>query len=188
MQAGSNFQFSAGTQVYDVYSFQLHPTAAWPEIYMGGEDDIVNVYSSRPDFYRGGTLGYMLGEFCFPSNGCGGFAVTSNIPWKIFDTTGRPDGDANLDGVVDLQDLNIIRGAIGQIIQSSHTNDSTAYGDTLPYDGKVSLDDLNVVRNNFGATSAQPVPEPASLCLAIMALATMCLLRSRSTSLCPRRT
>lgn len=66
-------------------------------------------------------------------------------------------GDANRDGKVDLEDLNLVRNYFG-------LEGEPVPGDTN-YDCAVTLDDLNAVRNNFGWVAPQPVPEPSSLAL-----------------------
>jgi ELWxxDGT repeat protein len=60
-----------------------------------------------------------------------------------------PPGDANVDGAVDLTDLNLVRNHFGE------TGDSP--GDTNG-DGVVDLTDLNAVRNNFGADAPPESP------------------------------
>lgn len=85
--------------------------------------------------------------------------------WLLYSTLDFPSGDSNLDGVVDLTDLNVIRNNFGAVLPKEMA------GDTLPYDGVVDLEDLNRVRNNFGS-SMQPVPEPATVqLLGLFALA-----------------
>ena len=69
-------------------------------------------------------------------------------------------GDANFDGVVDLQDLNLVRNNFG----------NAGLGDT-DGDNDIDLADLNAVRNNFGAKipfSAAAVPEPSAFVLALL--------------------
>jgi len=79
-------------------------------------------------------------------------------------------GDANADGFVDLNDLNLVRNEFGS---------EFSVGDT-DGDFDVDLDDLNAVRDNFGATSAaNPVPEPPSLVLLAAGAAGLALLRKR---------
>lgn len=67
-------------------------------------------------------------------DGAGGNLVL----WRVV----RPDGDANLDGVVDLDDVNRVRNHFGQSGRNTP-------GDTNG-DGIVDLIDLNAVRNHFG--------------------------------------
>jgi hypothetical protein len=69
-------------------------------------------------------------------------------------------GDANLDGEVDLSDLNIVDNHEG-------TSGDWSEGD-LNYDGSVDLSDLNLVLNHLGDGESSPLavsetPEPASL-------------------------
>ncbi|MDZ4783708.1 MAG: M36 family metallopeptidase [Planctomycetia bacterium] len=53
-------------------------------------------------------------------------------------------GDTNLDGSVNLDDLNDVRNNFGGV----------GVGDTFPFDGDVDIEDLNAVRNNMGSQSA----------------------------------
>jgi hypothetical protein len=70
-------------------------------------------------------------------------------------------GDGNLDGMVDLFDLNLVRNQFGEAGDWS-TGDFDG-------DGVIGLTDLNAVRNNFGFNrtlgGAMPVPEPSTLAL-----------------------
>jgi hypothetical protein len=69
-------------------------------------------------------------------------------------------GDTDLDGDVDLEDLNNVRNNFGD----------TGLGDTNA-DGIVDLVDLNSVRNHFGDTAPSgAVPEPGGISLAVIAL------------------
>lgn len=75
-------------------------------------------------------------------------------------------GDANRDGAVDLADFNAVRNNFDRPL----IDGTTSLGDTAPYDGAVDLEDLNRMRNNFGLSAANPIPEPPSIALLIMAL------------------
>jgi hypothetical protein len=75
-------------------------------------------------------------------------------------------GDANLDGSVDVSDLNIVLSNLGTI----NSNWTSGNFDGAP---TIDLTDLNDVLNNFGTSltngdalhqSTTPTPEPASLC------------------------
>lgn len=77
-------------------------------------------------------------------------------------------GDANDDGLVDLEDLNAVRNNFGGV----------GLGDT-DGDLDVDLDDLNAVRNHFGGGGARPVPEPPSLVLLAAGAAGLTTLRLR---------
>jgi len=66
--------------------------------------------------------------------------------WKL----AAPPGDTNLDGVVDISDLNNVRNNFGRA-------GNTFPGDTTG-DGVVNIDDLNAVRNNFGAGAGAGAP------------------------------
>lgn len=83
-------------------------------------------------------------------------------------------GDANGDGVVDIDDLNAVRNHFGE-------SGKNVPGDTNA-DGDVDVNDLNVVRNNFGA--GQPtssVPEPHAACAAIIGAFALLSIRFRNT-------
>lgn len=87
-----------------------------------------------------------------------------SVAWRA--ALGSP-GDTNLDGVINLEDLNAVR---------NHFDEGTLCGariagDTVPFDGSVDLSDLNRVRNNFGGgPGSNAVPEPTAWSLAAMAL------------------
>lgn len=110
----------------------------------------------------------------------GEFAVVSYYAWDLSDlyTSGKITlksslvGDANADGVVGLNDLNLVRNHFGDVGLPGRL------GDTIPFDGVVDLADLNAVRNHFGS-SQQPVPEPATAWLAISTFGAACFFRLR---------
>jgi hypothetical protein len=76
-------------------------------------------------------------------------------------------GDVNLDGRIDLSDLNAVRNHFGGA-------GGWAAGDS-DGSGLVDLPDLNAVRNEFGFVAASSVPEPASLALGVIAAASVLL-------------
>jgi hypothetical protein len=87
-------------------------------------------------------------------------------------------GDANLDGIVNSQDFNLLIAHYGQ------SNARWSYGD-FDYSGKVNSLDFNRLAGTFGATLpvgaaslGSVVPEPASASLLITAAA-MLLRRKR---------
>ena len=112
----------------------------------------------------------------FTASALSGFAIVTTHPLL---------GDANADGLVDLNDLNTVLNHLGQ------TSPNRADGN---FDGAATIDlnDLNDVLNNLGVSfagsssvlaaeallqTATPAPEPASL--SILAAATLFVTRSR---------
>jgi len=70
-------------------------------------------------------------------------------------------GDTDMDGDVDITDLNNVRNNFGGA-------GSPILGDT-DEDNDVDISDLNAVRNNFGrSTRAPTVPEPSTWILALV--------------------
>ncbi len=77
--------------------------------------------------------------------------------------TARPaiDGDINLDGVVDIFDVNAVSAQWGTAGPQGDVNG----------DGTVDMYDINDISSNWGASggvSAAPVPEPSSVALAML--------------------
>jgi hypothetical protein len=85
-------------------------------------------------------------------------------------------GDVDLDGDVDLADLNLVRNNFGATVEAT----LPLPGDVYPYDNRVDVRDLNDVRNHFGE-SLSTVPEPSSVGLALFCAlsATLFALSSR---------
>jgi len=118
--------------------------------------------------YSGGSAAANTAQF-FPSN-----APSLTLPQG---TMYLPIlGDSNLDGFVDLADLNNVENNLGV---------NTATGDTNA-DGLIDLADLNNVENNLGNQVTPPatagslgsvVPEPTSI--ALLGLASLSCLRRR---------
>jgi len=133
----------------EVFRFQLDPTGtALPSHVLSIGEDV------------DGEL-YILGD----TSG----AVLKILPLPV-------PGDANGDGIVNIDDLNEVRNQFGM----AGPDDGSLTGDTFPYDGSVNIDDLNAVRNNFGAGAAPPLPEPSTATLALLAAAALlCRLRCR---------
>jgi len=96
--------------------------------------------------------------------------------WIAHVPRGSITGDANGDGFVDLDDLNLVLDHFGE----SGTIGAVA-GDTYPYNGSVDLRDLNAVRNYFAQAGDLPaVPEPSAIILALLSgLAGLALHRGR---------
>lgn len=191
MALWGKFKFTGGVQNYEIRSFFGLPEIAY------GLEDTIEMFSSQPNFAylpSGNREQYAFSYFgtaerygdvyIYPEFAT--YPDLADFTWTMHDTIGRPDGDANLDGNVDLADLNVARNAFGQPTflkyyssiggQYDSNGNELLWGDTLPFDGKVDLDDLNRVRNNFGSTT-QPVPEPASSILLLLLLATTALPR-----------
>jgi hypothetical protein len=122
-----------------------------------------------------GTLGFFFSSLHQPAGHSGSTVypqwfnkehATGQAPTLEIDFTILADvllGDANQDGVVDLEDLNAVRNHFGE-------SGVEVAGDTNG-DGLVDLVDLNNVRNHFGE-SANPasVPEPSGLILTLVFL------------------
>jgi hypothetical protein len=132
--------------------------------------------------YNGGAWD---GEGIVTSSGPGyaiGFAEASDLPGvpPIFLPTdgttvllrGTRYGDANLDGVVNLNDFNLFAANFG-------TGDAWHEGD-FNYDGVTNLNDFNLLAANFGLSAAGPdvtpqdwsalaaaAPEPCALAVAV---------------------
>jgi PEP-CTERM motif len=86
--------------------------------------------------------------------------------------TARPtiDGDINLDGTVNIFDINAL---------SAHWGTAGPQGDANG-DGIVNIFDINLISSNWGATGATAVPEPSTLLMLLMAAAAACLSRRRT--------
>src|SRR5687768_8474899 len=89
-------------------------------------------------------------------------------------------GDANLDGIVNLDDFNILASHFGQSAGNWQQGDFSG-------DGLVNLTDFNLMAANFGASAGlagpTPVPEPA-LPLAILGAAALAPRRRAGVSFC----
>jgi hypothetical protein len=98
-------------------------------------------------------------------------------------------GDTNLDGVVDLTDLQAVKKHLGTADPASVAG--WEFGD-LNYDGVVDTTDLQIIKANYGsqafpalavagasggagAVSVSPVPEPGTVALLAAALAVACI-------------
>jgi hypothetical protein len=84
------------------------------------------------------------------------FDKTSWVPDVDVIYNEHPPGDAQGDGMVNLQDMNLVRNDFGQ-------DDNPVYDPNS--DGVIDLADLNSVRNNFGADylgESRIVPEPST--------------------------
>jgi len=104
----------------------------------------VQIYGCRPDDVTGTCISDFLP------------VVVDDLTFTII----NQDGDANDDGVVDLSDLNGVRNEFGALEPGYDAND----------DGVSDVGDLNSVRNNFGISTQ--VPEPSSIVIALVAIAT----------------
>lgn len=102
-------------------------------------------------------------------------APTLQVPGRMLLLPALVAGDANGDGMVNLDDFNILKANFGGM-------GSRADGD---FDGTgiVDLADFNILKANFGASAsdAANVPEPTSACLCLIGLISLAIgiVRSR---------
>jgi len=82
------------------------------------------------------------------------------------------EGDVNLDGVVDGEDVN----AMSPYVQKEHT--SRLEGD-LNYDGRTDHFDYLLVKLNMGNSLSDQIPEPATLLLLALGACPVLLGRKR---------
>jgi hypothetical protein len=151
--------------------------------YHGGAWDGDRIVTSEGDASQFG-LGY-----------AGSWAIFTSFPatfhgYSVDDTavliTHTRYGDANLDGVVNLQDFNRLAGSFGQAERFWMQGD-------FNYDGVVNLQDFNRLAANFGlsagpdgptpedwAALAAVVPEPAGAVFATLAAVAMLSRRRRT--------
>ena len=94
----------------------------------------------------------------------------------ILDKIGQSiDGDLDLNGFVNSDDLNIVRANWGSTVAPGDLSLGDANGD-----GTVNSDDLNIVRANWGRIAGSTVPEPGAAVL--LAMVFPCRLSSPSIS------
>lgn len=154
---------NGGTQEFEVRNFrttgQGEALRIWPTDGMS-----FDFYSETPMFLCGDPRANGYGCSIGTWEGSDFLVfVPHPIPWTLNDSDpNRLAGDIDDNGVVDLADLNAVRNYFG--------TSGSSVGDTLPFDGVVDLSDLNRVRNQFGQVQMQPVPEPSSLSLMVLAL------------------
>jgi hypothetical protein len=143
-----------------------------------------------------GELSYWLATRDHPSSGDAsnsetGSGITTQTDYQfagIFNTWANAlPGDANLDGKVDLNDLNTVLNHLGQSSSDWATGNFDAAA-------TIDLNDLNAVLNHLGVTytpsttvttaesllATQSVPEPASLGVLTIGIATWLLKRKRA--------
>jgi len=106
----------------------------------------------------------------FDLNADGSIDVRDAAYW-VRDIVETEYGDVNLDGAVDIMDLNAVRNQFGAA-------GGWAIGDS-DGSGHVDVADLNAVRNAFGFSRGQAVPEPDAWTIALLALAVGQAFRSR---------
>jgi hypothetical protein len=87
-----------------------------------------------------------------------------------------PDGDANGDGRVGLDDFVLLRSNFGNAVVR---NEGYSLGN-FNADSLISVEDFVILKDNFGANATAPVPEPAGLALMVLgALGSIICLRNR---------
>jgi hypothetical protein len=165
--------FTAGPNVYAIAGSGANTIPAWAtNIDVGAENEaatqnpaffifndnnalFANV-DEQPRVLSDGTLLFTLADGARGSalvtvavfDSAGGFS-----PPKTFRIHSQVQGDANLDGRVDLQDLNVVRNQFGAGVPGG----APVAGEAYPFDGVVNLQDLNAVRNHFGAGAPSPI-------------------------------
>ena len=84
------------------------------------------------------------------------------------------DGDANLDGVVDVSDFNLWNN-------NKFTNTAAWCSGDFNADGSIDVSDFNIWNTNKFTSSndVAAVPEPSALCLTVLSLAVLTGLRRR---------
>lgn len=124
MTGGRGVGLSGGGVSLDFFS-------AYPLYSLDGDRSLLAGFSSNPPQVSTSTA-----------------SAASGVRWRMHSTAFHP-ADSNLNGVVDLPDLNLVRNHFGR----TRVDLLDSYlGETLPYDGRVDLDDLNRVRNAMGET------------------------------------
>jgi hypothetical protein len=167
--AGSQGQWAADGLIYLAY---LDPaTDRWMKAIDG--DFGANLGSFRPGAWPAGDM--TLGDW--------GVNTANGTVWAVVNHAGGFAaavpllGDANLDGIVDVNDLTIVLANFGK------TGTTWGQGDFIG-DGTVDVNDLTIVLSNFGETAAAAlaaVPEPSGLVL--LAICTSALLLFRRSVL-----
>jgi hypothetical protein len=110
----------------------------------GGDGDDWLVAEAGNDLIDGGAGADRI--YAGPGND----SITLDPDDQIDDPVGRVPGDTNLDGAVDIIDLNNVRNNFGYV--------GTEFPGDVTDDRVVGIEDLNAVRNNFGATAPFAVP------------------------------
>ena len=110
------------------------------------------------------TFASRMGDFSdYLGLGLGGhLSLRPNLASTSLSLVARPtvDGDINLDGTVDIFDINDV---------SSHWGTAGPQGDANG-DGTVDIFDVNLISSNWGASGAVAVPEPGTIGQMIVAL------------------
>jgi serralysin len=111
-----------------------------------------------------------LGQF----SASGLFLGSDNVKYDFVATSTPLLGDANMDGVVNRQDIAILAGNFGMT-----TGALWGHGD-FNFDQKVTIADLLITRSNLSAPGSPiAVPEPSSLALAAISCGMFGLVRFR---------
>jgi len=84
----------------------------------------------------------------------------------VFKLTDMP-GDVNLDGVVDIFDINLVSG---------HWDQAGPLGDAN-HDGVVDIFDVNWISSHWTGSGTTPVPEPNTMALALLAVVCLAIRR-----------
>jgi glucose/arabinose dehydrogenase len=115
---------------------------------------------------------HLISEFKLPMNGVGIpgqlYSIGADESGELYALFSSGDvlkltdmpGDVNLDGAVDIFDVNLVSAQWGQAGPLGDAN----------HDGTVNIFDVNWISSHWTGTPASPVPEPSTIALAALAV------------------